>query len=112
MNTKNIYIEYRNFERFNKLCYINTVFSRVKQELRKKQYKCQISLYGAISNNEKILPMRFEIFAKRNFTRKDINTITAFIYMIRPIGYTICKYVRGVLYPIVMQFEIEKMRGV
>jgi hypothetical protein len=112
MNTKNILIEYRNFERYNKLCYINAVFLGVKEGLSKKRYKCHISLYGAISNTEKILPMRLEIFANRSFTNKDINAITTFIYLAKPIGYTICKYIRGVLYPIVTQFEIEKMRGV
>jgi hypothetical protein len=113
MNTKNILIEYRNFDRCNKLCYVNTVFQKTKENLVKSCYQNHISFYGAISDRDnKILPMRLELFSRGKFSRRDINVISAFIYQTKPIGYTICKYVRGVLYPIITQFEIEKIRGV
>lgn len=110
MNTGDIYKEYGKFERYNNISLINTTFLDVKNRLIEAGHINHLSIYGALSNDGKLYPMRFEIFSKRLFNRYDIKNIRQFINTIKPIGYNIGIYAYGTVYPVITESEIKRCR--
>ncbi len=111
MNTRDIYRDFRNFQRFNAISLVNSIFIREKNRLIEDGHKYHISVYGALGDLDgKMYPMRFEIFSRKIYRKKDFAKIRQFVNTMKPIGYNIGVYQHGTIYPVISEYDMRRQR--